>query len=621
MTLKLRLTIAVSIAVFLVALVSTVGSLHSQRQAENRFEEVTTQSKTVLWKKIIASQLAEMESGTAGLTRDRESLDALRDNNRSVLDTAMRTTYNRLSTSKVITKLQVVDLTGEVVFSAPEPYTGKTRKSLVSRALSESKNTGGLERDDDGKLVVEYVFPLFSRGVMIGAGIFSRDLVGAVADFQNNDQSILFILDSSGDLELAIDEQKIKDLGIAIENVKNPFFKRIDRGDVSFAVIGTPINDAENTGVAMLISVKDYTRSYHAQDRSNLFSMLLMLLGLPAICFGIYMFVSVSFGPMNELVRGMQAIADGDLTHVFPVKSRDEVGLLQEVMNKMTTTLREMIANISQSSVKLSASAQTLANITVKSNEGTKRQQAEAEQVATAANELAATIQEVSHSTQLTADASLKASESARVGRQVVTRTIDTINNLAKEVQQAAVVIDQLKDSTQGIGVVIDVIRGIAEQTNLLALNAAIEAARAGEQGRGFAVVADEVRTLASRTQKSTQEINAIIKRLQDGSHAAVKAMQESQTRATAGVDQAANTGAALEEIATSVETISSMAAQIAAASIEQSTAAEEIDRNVTSISAVVEQNAHSNEQIFVASGELAKLATDLHLAIQRFKT
>lgn len=621
MTLKLRLTLTTTIAMMIVALIAVVGGLRSQQQAERRFEQATIQGKAVLWKKIIAAQIAEMATGTVGLTRDRESLDALRENNREALHAAMNTTYNRLSASKIISQLQVINTTGEIVFSAPNATSGKTMKQLALRALSESKIAEGLERDENGALNVEFVFPLFSRGSLIGAVIFARDLTGALSDFQENDQSYGVILNQSAEFELAVDEEKFDDLGLTVESIDQPIYQRVNKGESAFAVIGTPIFDTNKVPIAMLVSAKDFSESYHAQDESNMLSALAILLGLSSVCGGMYWFVNRSFAPMNALVAGMQDIAEGNLTRTFPIASRDEIGLLQEAMNKMTTTLREIITNIGNSSVKLSSAAEKLARITIETNEGTKKQQSEAEQVATSANELAATVQEVSRSTQLAADASHKASESARAGREVVNKTIDAINDLAQEVQGAATVMDKLKESTQSIGVVIDVIRSIADQTNLLALNAAIEAARAGEQGRGFAVVADEVRTLASRTQQSTQEINTMIQRLQEGSHAAVKAMQESQTCATAGVNQAARMGDALEEITHSVETINSMAAQIASASEEQSAAAEEIDRNVSNISNVVEQNALSTEQIYIASEELAGLAANLQAAVQRFKT
>lgn len=240
------------------------------------------------------------------------------------------------------------------------------------------------------------------------------------------------------------------------------------------------------------------------------------------------------------------------------------------------------------------------------------KQKEEVDKVATAMTQMSATVQEVARNATEAAEAAQRADDETTNGKNVVSQAIEAIDLLATEVDQAANVIHRLEHDSDEIGAVLDVIRGIAEQTNLLALNAAIEAARAGEQGRGFAVVADEVRTLAQRTQQSTQEIQNMIERLQAGAQDAVKAMEQGRTRAQAGVTQAAEAGASLETITNAVSTISDMNAMIATAAEEQSVVAEEINLNITSISDMADKMAASSQKSVNTRNEMKKLLEDL---------
>lgn len=252
--------------------------------------------------------------------------------------------------------------------------------------------------------------------------------------------------------------------------------------------------------------------------------------------------------------------------------------------------------------------------------EGVSRQQLETDQIATAINQMTATVQEVARSATDAAAAAGQADQEANNGRNVVTQTVDSIQTLAKHVESAADVIQQLEVDTSEIGSVLDVIKGIADQTNLLALNAAIEAARAGEQGRGFAVVADEVRTLASRTQESTEEINAMIEKLQSGAKHAVSTMETGRDQARSGVEQALLAGQSLDSITQSVATINDMNTHIASAAEEQSSVSEEINRNVVNISQVANETASNVSQVVEQSSELGNLASSLRSEVEQFK-
>ncbi|CAK0764039.1 methyl-accepting chemotaxis protein [Gammaproteobacteria bacterium] len=309
---------------------------------------------------------------------------------------------------------------------------------------------------------------------------------------------------------------------------------------------------------------------------------------------------------------------DGDFNERVKIVSNDELGVTADVINRLLAKFHNIIKDIAETTVQLSAQANMMSSHSEETNQRVTRQQGELEQLATAINEMSSTVQEVAHNTASAADATQQANQQANQGHQVVEETIAAIGTLVQEVKGAATVIHQLEQESANIGTVLDVIRGIADQTNLLALNAAIEAARAGEQGRGFAVVADEVRTLASRTQHSTREIQELIQRLQNGASQAVAAMEQGSRTAEAGMEQAANAGTALEEIRRAVAILNDLNIQIATATEEQSAVAEEINRNVSNISTFAHDTAHQTES---SSNEMYNFSESLRRLTSKYTT
>ncbi len=356
---------------------------------------------------------------------------------------------------------------------------------------------------------------------------------------------------------------------------------------------------------------------YNTIKQTTLGVMLLVLLAMVYIFTAFYMAVLRSIADLKDAIHRM---AEGDLTVQLTLQTRDEISHIADQVNAMGNRFRELVGNVLRSTHQVSAAAEELSAVSEQTNQGINEQLAQTDQVATAVNQMSATVQEVARSAASTSDATRNAQQESHTGHGVVRDTVSTINALATEIRGAATAVRKLGEDSEEIGKVLDVIRTIAEQTNLLALNAAIEAARAGEQGRGFAVVADEVRTLAGRTQQSTQEIQAMIERLQAGARTAVQAMESSESKTEEGVSMAARAGDALESITRSVATIADMSAQIASAAEEQSTVAEEINRNVTQIASVSDQNAAASTQTASSSTELARLAEELNGMVAVFR-
>ncbi len=345
---------------------------------------------------------------------------------------------------------------------------------------------------------------------------------------------------------------------------------------------------------------------------------------LIALAIGVFVAIFISrmiAVPLKAVVTRAKAIAGGDLTGPpLKLKGNDELAELGGAINNMCDSLHKIVRQISGSAMQIGSSSEELSAITEQTGHSIYEQQSQTEQVATAMNEMSATVQEVSRNIAGTAHAAEEANAETADGRQVVGDAVQAIRQLAGQIENAADVIRQLEQDSENISAVMDVIRGVAEQTNLLALNAAIEAARAGEQGRGFAVVADEVRTLAGRTRESTEEINQVIEKLQAGSRKAVDVMHRSREEAQSVVEQASKAGASLSAISEAVARINDMSTQIASAAEQQTATAEEINRNISNISKMADETASGAQQTAAASGDLARLGSELQDAVGQFK-
>ncbi|WP_179528091.1 methyl-accepting chemotaxis protein [Ectopseudomonas composti] len=377
-------------------------------------------------------------------------------------------------------------------------------------------------------------------------------------------------------------------------------------------------------------SVVDLAESAQASAETQMLAdtqralVMLGIMGLAAVVLGLCASLVITrliVAPLRQTVTFAQRIAAGDLSQDIPQERRDEVGQLLAAMQDMTVSLRNLVGRIGGGVGQIAAAAEQLSAITAQTSAGVQTQKLETEQTATAMHQMAATVQEVAQNAEQASLAARDADLEAQQGNRVVQQAVDQIDSLASEVEQSAKAIADLNQESARIGSVLEVIRNVAEQTNLLALNAAIEAARAGEQGRGFAVVADEVRALAKRAQESTEEIESLIAGLQRMAKGAVQQMDSSRDLTRRTVELAGEAGNALGRITQAVSTIEQMNQQIAAAAEEQSAVAEAINESVTRVRDIGEQSATASEQTAASSAELARLGVELQGLVRQFRT
>jgi len=346
--------------------------------------------------------------------------------------------------------------------------------------------------------------------------------------------------------------------------------------------------------------------------------LVLLLAGVAVM---IYTVRRVIISRITDMRHTMEAMTrDDDLSRSVTVGAHDEIGAMATAFNRMIGKFRGSLEAVAAVTQQLTDVSGRVSNVAEKTLGAVMEQRSETDMVASAMNEMSATVQEVARNASQTATASTGADNESKAGVRVASEALDGIDTLIQDIEKAAEVVRQLEADSASIDTVVGVIKGIAEQTNLLALNAAIEAARAGEQGRGFAVVADEVRTLASRTQKSTEEIQHMIEQLQQGVGNAVQAMVAAQSRARSGSDCVARAAQSLGAIADEVGTINEMNTQIATAAEQQSAVAEEINRNITTISRIADTTSADATQTSQISEELVQLAAELKRLVGQFR-
>jgi methyl-accepting chemotaxis protein len=386
--------------------------------------------------------------------------------------------------------------------------------------------------------------------------------------------------------------------------------------DKASALISALVSKAESEMANdMLLSRLQYSGS------RNIMLILIFVSIAAGIIMAIYIALNIS-ASLQKLVNRLQDIADGegDLTIVVDESAKDETGDLARAFNKFVTKLHKVISEVTDSTDQLSTAAEELSTVSLLTGQGVEKLSGETEQVATAMNEMTVTVQEVARNADQAASSAVEANSHAEKGGNVIKETVASVNRLTGEIDKSSKAIHKLKADSENISSVLDVIKSIADQTNLLALNAAIEAARAGEQGRGFAVVADEVRSLAQRTQQSTSEIELMIDKIQSGTIDVVDSMEKSREQTLQVVGKIDETGHVLTLITSSIVSINDMNCQIATAAEEQAAVAEEINRNVVNVQELTTQSAASTLQASTTSHELAKLGEALKNQVRQFK-
>ncbi len=500
------------------------------------------------------------------------------------------------------------------------------RKTVV-QTNSSKKPVRGLEKGVAG-LGVRGMVPVFNAGQHVGSLEFGMSFGQPFFDLfkQKTDIDLALHLVSDGNLKYfagTIDDASHLDsnaLNNGLDKILNVTHHNVNGREAGH--IAGPIRDFSGKVIGVLEVAMD--RSYYATAISNqrnetlVIAVIALLIGV----FFSFVLTRTISKPICDVVIALNDIAagDGDLTQRLDEDGSNELARLGKAFNKFVVKIQNVIKDVADSTETLSMSADEMSSIAQSTRMSVDQQKSGVEQVAAAINEMSASVQEVAINTGDAANSAMEADEQAKQINVIVDDTIKSVSKLASEVEQIGTVINELQNQTQNIDTVLDVIKGIAEQTNLLALNAAIEAARAGEQGRGFAVVADEVRTLASRTQESTTEIQEIIESLQSGANSAVEAMKSGREEAEVTLQKAGEAGASLVSITRSIESISSMNTQIATSAQEQSSVANDINQNISSISVLADQSADGVTQSQSVSGKLSTLSNHLHSLVSQFK-
>lgn len=620
MTLRSRLVIFMSVSMVIIVLLMTIAGQMSLSQTQTRLEQSATAGQTLLWTKILNSQTDAMKAEMSSLTRDRSIRNALKNSTYDKLADNASTTFRRLVTSNILTSLVIYNPNLDDVFSESEQGGKAVDKTMLQKAIDTGKVAHGLTLSSTKNVLIQIAFPLHMRGKLVGIAVYARTLVDAINDYKFNANAEVAIKSANNQLQNATQNSLFGGLGVP--DSANDTYQVHHFNDRVYSVATTPLISNQNNLLGFLLSATDFTESYQTQQRIQTITLVItVLLVVAVILFGAW-YISKAFNPLNRIIKDLQNVAAGNLQPARKPRDKDceEIQKLQQAMDSMTQDLRTVISSIREMSLGLEDSIVELRTLAKETNNGMQQQQEESALVATAMHQMSATVNDIASNAETAAAAAQEADNNANNGKAVIAKSLNSVQQMAQNIDHSSSSINQLEQDSKDIGSVLDVIGGIAEQTNLLALNAAIEAARAGEQGRGFAVVADEVRTLASRTQQSTEDIQNMINALQKGAKDSVSKMTICTDQVQENIVSSGESEQSFLTISSSVNSINEMNLQIASAAEEQALVSEEINKNVLNISELASTCAQNAEKTSSSSKEIKQMAKKLTELVAHFK-
>jgi methyl-accepting chemotaxis protein len=616
LSIKLRLSLVMAAGILALTLFLIAMGQYLYQHLGDEFHDSNLNGLNNLWRAIAETEQSAMAANFTSLTRNRALNKSLFKADVDGIKEAAFPTATRLKAMEIIDNLIVISTQGDIYYSLVE---GIYKPPLIAQqALSSGKPQQGFEQSVDGRLVNTVAFPLYDRADLVGVGVYEKELRVVAEKIKAANGREILVYNQSHDQSAATTQDHPRiDVGMLADN---PAYADVSSGDRVIGIASVPLLDIEKKHIGNLISLEDVTEAVSVRNKLKWMGYAVSIAILISMTVGVALYMKSALRPLDKGVKHMEMIASGDLSQDIVCKRSDEFKRLLGAMQQMNSDLRNLVGTVVKSSDQLIGTVGEVHQASDMTSVAVEEQKSDLEYLSTSLGQMAQTAAEVAQNINLLATTANDSKQATLTSNQVVKESVNEIEILAHEMQQGSSVMQSLEEKSQQIGAVLDVIKGIAEQTNLLALNAAIEAARAGEQGRGFAVVADEVRTLAGRTQESTTEIEEIIVGLQSGVNQAVTTMAKGEARAGSTSKKTKAIVASLDQVYEKMSEIDQLGAQVATAADQQNSTTDTMNSNVQNISKNADRTAEQCQYTSTKVIELTELSNLLKEEMARFK-